>query len=89
MDVRKALPEMELIASGGIRTGLDIAKAIALGADLAALGQPLLASALESAGSVVKFLGSIIYELKIAMLCAGAANLTDLRRATLVRRPSQ
>jgi len=89
MDVRKALPGMELIASGGIRTGLDIAKAIALGADLAALGQPLLASALESAGSVVKFLGSIIYELKIAMLCAGAANLTDLRRATLVRRPSQ
>lgn len=85
--VRKTLPEMKLIASGGIRTGLDIAKAIALGADLAALGQPLLASALESADHVVKFLSAIIYELKIAMLCAGAANLDGLRRAPLVRRP--
>lgn len=87
IEVRKALPEMKLIASGGIRTGLDIAKAIALGADLAALGQPLLASALESADNVVKFLSAIIYELKIAMLCAGAVNLDGLRRAPLVRRP--
>ncbi len=89
IDVRKALPEMKLIASGGIRTGLDIAKALALGADLAALGQPLLASALESADKVVRFLSGIIHELKIAMLCAGAANLDELRRATLVRRPTQ
>ncbi len=89
IDVRKALPEMKLIASGGIRTGLDVAKAIALGADLAALGQPLLASALESADNVVKFLSAMIYELKIAMLCAGAANLDDLRRVALVRRPNQ
>jgi isopentenyl-diphosphate delta-isomerase len=88
IDVRKALPKMKLIASGGIRTGLDIAKAIALGADLAALGQPLLAAALESADHVVKFLSAIIYELKIAMLCAGAANLDGLRRATLARRGS-
>jgi isopentenyl-diphosphate delta-isomerase len=87
IQVRKALPEMKLIASGGIRTGLDIAKAIALGADLAAVGQPLLASALESSENVVKFLSAIIYELKIAMLCAGAASLDALRQATLVRRP--
>jgi len=86
LQVRQALPDMQLVASGGIRTGLDIAKAIALGADIAALGQPLLASALESSNDVVKFLSAIIHELKIAMLCAGAANLTALRRALLVRR---
>jgi len=88
IQVRKALPEMKLVASGGIRTGLDIAKAIALGADVAALGQPLLASALESSGNVVKFLSAIIRELKIAMLCAGAESLDALRRAMLVRRPN-
>ena len=87
IQVREALPDMQLVASGGIRTGLDIAKALALGADVAALGQPLLASALESSDNVVRFLSAIIHELKIAMLCAGAASLTALRRAVLVRRP--
>jgi isopentenyl-diphosphate Delta-isomerase len=83
--VRAALPEIELVASGGIRSGLDVAKSIALGADLAAFGQPLLAAALESSGEVVKFIGGIIQELKVAMLCIGAANLESLRRSTLVR----
>lgn len=86
IQVRQALPEMELVASGGIRTGLDVAKAIALGANIAALGQPLLASALESSDKVVEFLSAIIRELKIAMLCAGAANVDALRQTALVRR---
>jgi isopentenyl-diphosphate delta-isomerase len=83
--VRKAVPDVELVASGGIRTGLDIAKAIALGADTAAFGQPLLASALESADKVVEFLSNIIYEIKIAMLCVGARNLAALKKIPLVR----
>ena len=84
--VRKVLPEMPLVASGGIRTGLDIAKSIALGADMAALGQPLLAAALESADKVVEFMAGVIHELKVSMLCTGAANLAELRRAPLARR---
>ena len=83
--VRAALPEIHLVASGGIRSGLDVAKSIALGADLAAFGQPLLAAALESPGEVVKFIGEIIQELRVAMLCVGAANLESLRRSALVR----
>jgi isopentenyl-diphosphate delta-isomerase len=85
--VRQALPEMPLIASGGIRTGLDVAKAIALGADIAAFGQPLLAAALASADKVVEFIDGILHELRVAMLCAGAGNLAALRQAPLVRRP--
>lgn len=87
VSVRQALPHIPLIASGGIRTGVDVAKAIALGADLAALGQPLLAAALESADKVVEFLGGLIHELKVSMLCVGAKNLAALRQAPLVRRP--
>jgi isopentenyl-diphosphate delta-isomerase len=83
--VRKVLPDLPLIASGGIRTGLDIAKAIALGADMAAFGQPLLASALESAEKVVEFITAIIDQIKVAMLCVGAANLAALRHAPIVR----
>jgi isopentenyl-diphosphate delta-isomerase len=83
--VRAALPQIQLVASGGIRSGLDIAKSVALGADLAAFGQPLLAAALESPREVVKFIDGIIHELKVAMLCVGAANLQSLRQTTLVR----
>ncbi|HJX11601.1 MAG TPA: alpha-hydroxy-acid oxidizing protein, partial [Candidatus Binatia bacterium] len=88
VSVRKCLPEMELVASGGIRSGLDIAKAIALGANVAALGQPLLAPALESPRKVVEFLRGILYELKVAMLCVGAADLAALRRTPIMRRSS-
>jgi isopentenyl-diphosphate delta-isomerase len=84
VSVRQALPDIGLIASGGIRTGLDIAKSIALGADIAAIGQPLLAAALESADKVVGFLSGVIHELKISMLCVGAANLAELRKVALV-----
>jgi len=86
VSVRQAIPHIPLIASGGIRTGVDVAKALALGADLAALGQPLLAAALESADKVVELLGGIIHELKVSMLCVGANNLAALRRTPLVRR---
>lgn len=87
MSVRTVLPDMPLVASGGIRSGLDIAKVIALGADMAALGQPLLAPALESSADVVKSLRALIYELKVAMLCTGAGDLAALRRMSLTRRP--
>jgi len=83
--VRQALPGLDLIASGGIRSGLDIAKSIALGANIAALGQPLLAPALVSSRKVVEFLAGILYELKVAMLCVGAKNLAELRQTPLLR----
>ena len=85
VQVRRAIPDFPLVASGGIRNGLDMAKCMALGADLAALGQPLLASALESADKVVEFLSGIIHEIKIAMLCAGAPDLAALKKTPLMR----
>jgi isopentenyl-diphosphate delta-isomerase len=84
--VHTAVPDLQIVASGGIRTGLDIAKALALGADVGAFGQPLLASALDSAGAVVGLLSGIIHEIKVAMLCVGAVNLAELKKRTLVRR---
>jgi isopentenyl-diphosphate Delta-isomerase len=84
--VRQAVPDLQIVASGGLRTGLDIAKAIALGADLSAFGQPLLAAALESPDKVIEFILAIIQEIKIAMLCVGAKNLDELKKIPLVRR---
>jgi isopentenyl-diphosphate delta-isomerase len=84
--VREVVPDLELAASGGIRTGLDIAKAIALGATVAGIGQPLLAPAVESAKKVEEYLSGILHDIKVAMLCVGAGDLEALRRTPLVRR---
>jgi isopentenyl-diphosphate delta-isomerase len=85
--VRQAVPDLQIVASGGIRTGLDIAKSIALGADMSAFGQPLLAAALASPDKVVEFILGIIREIKVAMLCVGAKKLDELKKIPLVRRP--
>jgi len=86
VNIREALPAIPLIASGGIRTGVDIAKAIALGAQIAGFGQPLLAAAIDSADRVIQAISRVIHELKVSMLCIGARDLTELRGAPLVRR---
>lgn len=72
-----------VIGSGGLRSGVDVAKAMALGADLAGLAQPFLEAAIESADAVAKRIDTIVHALKIAMFCLGARNLSELRSATI------
>ena len=78
--------DMGIIASGGIRSGIDIAKAIALGADIASVARPLLRPALLGSNSVAGEIGRYIEELRIAMFCIGASSVEDLRNnSALVR----
>ena len=82
-DVRAALPNTPVIASGGVRTGIDAAKAIRLGADLVGMGAPALGSAMETAKAVENQLSAVVEELKIAMFCTGSRDIPALRQAVL------
>ncbi len=79
VETSRELPDMPLIASGGIRSGMDAAKALAMGADAVALARPLLAPAIESQDAVVEFLGGFIEELRVCLYGSGVADLEGLR----------
>jgi isopentenyl-diphosphate delta-isomerase len=83
--VRQTLPHIPLIGSGGIRSGVDVAKAIALGADLGGTAKPALVAAVDTASSdaVILELQGIIDELRVAMFCSGCADLAALRQLPL------
>ena len=81
--VRAATSGMPLIASGGLRTGLDAAKAIALGADLAGFAHAALAAAVESEEAALRVLQGFTWQLRVAMFCAGASDLRALKACPL------
>ena len=86
-EVRAALPGVTLIGSGGVRSGVDVAKAIALGADLAGTAKPALGPAVGERGAeaVAEGLRAYVDELRIAMFCSGCGDLRALRRLGLIR----
>lgn len=79
--VRAVLPDISIIGSGGIRSGVDVAKAIALGADLAGIAAPALRAAVSDHGAeaVIEVLQAFLEELRIAMFCTNSRDMASLR----------
>jgi isopentenyl-diphosphate delta-isomerase len=84
--VRDCCPELPLIASGGIHTGVDAAKCLALGADLVGMARKLLGAAVESDAALYQQMQILLEQLRIAMFCTGAQKVEDLTRARITRR---
>jgi len=80
---RAALPDIFVIGSGGIRNGVDAAKAIRLGADLVGQAAAILGQALDSTEAVVDAYEITIEQLRIACFCTGSRDLAALQRAPL------
>ena len=83
--VRGACPQIPLIASGGVRHGVDMAKAIRLGADLAGQAAGTLEAALTSTQAVVDHFTIVIRQLAVACFATGARDLAALKRVPLER----
>ena len=85
LTARQAIPELPLIASGGLGHGLDIAKAIALGATLTGLAGPFLQAATDSAQAVINLIQELTRTLRIMMFCVGARDITTLQTVPLTK----
>lgn len=86
IQVRKACPQLPLVASGGITDGVQAAKCLALGANLVGIGRPLLGPATESTQAVMEKLLVIVRQLQTAMFATGALALAELGSSHIERR---
>jgi isopentenyl-diphosphate delta-isomerase len=76
--------KLPLIASGGMRSGTDIAKALALNASLASLSQPILQTAVKGVAETEEKLSCLIEELRNTLFLVGAEKLSDLTKTPVV-----
>lgn len=81
-----SVPGLTVIGSGGVRSGVDVAKAIALGSSMVGMAHPFLRAAQESLEHVLEFIDRTVNELRITMLCVGAVDIESLRQRSLAIR---
>jgi isopentenyl-diphosphate delta-isomerase len=82
--IEASAARLPLIATGGVRNGLDVARALALGASLAGIGLPFLKAASQSYECVCEVIEGIIRQMRVAMQLSGASNLSQLHEVDIV-----
>ncbi len=82
---RQGAPDVPLIASGGIRDGIQMAKALALGATACGIANPFLSAAHQSVEAVVQLITVLATQLRVTMFVVGKADIPALRTAPLIR----
>jgi isopentenyl-diphosphate delta-isomerase len=83
--ISENLKKVKIIASGAIRNGIDIAKAISLGADICGNASDFLQKITISRAECENFVESLILELKMAMFCVGCKNIQELKSVPLIK----
>jgi isopentenyl-diphosphate delta-isomerase len=81
-EARAVANEIIVIGSGGIRTGVDVAKAIALGADIVGIAQPFLRSIIVGGGR--EYVSSLLAQLKVVMALTGVRSVMELQNVPIV-----
>lgn len=89
LQVHSELPEIPIIASGGLRSGTDIAKCIALGATLGGMASPFLKAAVHSVEAVISEIELVREEIRVCQFATGSKTLNDLQSDRLRRIPHE
>jgi len=85
-NVVEAAPDLKIIASGGLRNGVDIAKCVALGATLGGMAGPFLKTASQSVDETIKLIYLLKEEFSICMFSTGSGSVEQLRQDRLVKK---
>lgn len=75
----KKVSRIPIWGSGGVRSGLEAAKLLALGAQMVGFAKPILEQALKGPQALIDYMTLLSYELKLTMFCTGCADLKALR----------
>jgi isopentenyl-diphosphate delta-isomerase len=76
--------KIPVVASGGVRSGMDAAKSLALNACLASVCQPALEAAVKGAKATERMLSLLIEELRTVMFLVGAEKVQSLAKTPIV-----
>jgi isopentenyl-diphosphate Delta-isomerase len=83
---RSVAPDRMIIASGGVRDGIDVAKALVLGAGAVGIAGPLVRAAAAGDDALEETVEVILEELRLAMFCVGARHVDDLESHARITR---
>jgi isopentenyl-diphosphate Delta-isomerase len=83
--VRNVAPTLPILASGGLRDGIDIAKCIALGASVGGMAGPFLKAAAQSTEAVLELIRELDREIRITMFAAAVPDIKTLQQTSLLR----
>jgi len=86
LQVKEEAPDLLILASGGLRSGMDIAKTIALGALAGGMAGPFLKAAVQSPEHVISLINETSHQIKVCMFGAGLETLDALKQAQLIKR---
>jgi isopentenyl-diphosphate delta-isomerase len=86
LQIRQSNSQLPLIASGGIRNGLEVVKALALGADLVGLAFPFLKAASKSPQALDELMQLLIAEIKTTLFCTGNSHIKDLKESNCLQK---
>lgn len=84
LNVRRAAPDLKIFASGGIRSGIDIAKCICLGSTLGGMAGPFLKAAARSLDDTIQTIQEVCREIQVCMFAAGVRDLEQLQQTSLI-----